>query len=870
MSRMLAISFISTCVLLFPALARAEVFTVPQSQAYQDRLLQSTQYIQTLTLEQIRDMVPTRSGGIYFTSCPNCDYGAEEAGCFNETWNPRHPQQITCKGCGQTYPDNKQYPDDQYIEIDRPDGGKHRFHYYEREDGYRFWFREHAAYWAREWLQKQARDLGELYALTGDERYALLTATILTRFAEVYPGYAYRFDYPFKQKVFAPYTQNRVPGVPGDYRTARWTWWAYMDIPLPLIKAYDHIEGWPGLDALSAGTARQRIEQDLLAHLVEFVLGYPDDMTNMSMGIWRNAIYAGRVIHKPEWVHEAVGRFERLLDQRFLYDGHWLETNGSYARQTLTGMRLVMEAAQGYSDPPGYTHPATNRRFEQLNLAKVAVGFEASEAAIAAVRLPDNRLLPVNDTWASHGKSSWWQGGQSSPRQRMEPALLPDAGIAVLGGGEGENQLHAHLNFTKGRHHKHYDALAIGLFAGGRELLPDIGYTWTNYRLHWTRSTMAHSTVVVDGVDSKLDADHTGHQLRQFAVTQGFQFASAQSVVAYPQTKRYRRTLAFVGNDARDGYLIDVFEVQGGNQHDYILLGSVDHDTTVTVTGAALQPAANSLLNPGITFTLPEDFGSDNPPGYGFGFWSNLRSGGASGPMTLDMRYVDQPDLGLRTVLADTVGAVATLADVPSVRRAREINADLTRDVAPAFTLRRQGKNLASYFVAAHEPVRGEAKLASITMKQRVGVLLVQVKLQDGSRDELMLEDVGSVSLRRYDSQGKHAAQYALSPAWSGSVMDFGSPAHEHAKGSLGWFDLDAAVDASPSDLGVLQITFADQTHRAFTVTAVERKGSGSRLYVKERPGFHVADNTVHITSYPQRKIAGKALHYHLSRWAQQ
>ncbi len=31
-------------------------------------------------------LVPVTGGGICFTSCPNCAYGAEEAGCFSEAW----------------------------------------------------------------------------------------------------------------------------------------------------------------------------------------------------------------------------------------------------------------------------------------------------------------------------------------------------------------------------------------------------------------------------------------------------------------------------------------------------------------------------------------------------------------------------------------------------------------------------------------------------------------------------------------------------------------------------------------------------------------------------------------------------------------
>jgi hypothetical protein len=226
-------------VLLLPASrqVQAQVFAVTDTPANRQQLERSVQYIMSLSDQQVIDTVPIESGGIFFTSCPNCNYGAEESGCFGDTWDPRHPKQIVCRGCGAVYPNNPKYPDDKFIEVDAPGGHKHRFYYYERPDGYRFFFRAHADYWAREYLEARAGELGDLYRLTSDDRYARRAALILNRFAEVYPGYVYRYDYPFEQKVFAPYTQNRIPGVAQDYRTSRWSWWAYKDISLGLLRA---------------------------------------------------------------------------------------------------------------------------------------------------------------------------------------------------------------------------------------------------------------------------------------------------------------------------------------------------------------------------------------------------------------------------------------------------------------------------------------------------------------------------------------------------------------------------------------------------------------------------------------------------------
>ncbi|MCC7494544.1 MAG: heparinase II/III family protein [Fimbriimonadaceae bacterium] len=859
--------------------AEPRVFTVTDDAATRQRLASQVAYLMSLSTAEVLDIVPTSSGGIYFTDCPNCEFGAEEAGCFNTTWNPRQPHQLTCKGCGATYPGHPQFPDQTFQTVAAPGGREHRFHYWERADGYRTYFRAHADYWAREWLEDQVAALGDLYHLTREDRYAERALLILNRFAEVYPGWATIFDYPFRPKILAPYTVTRIPGVEG-FRNSRWTWWAYMDIPLDLVKGWDGLQSWPALRAGANAPMAQRIEQDLFDALIQFVLGIDEDYTNMSMGMWRAGISAGRVLRRPEWVHDCVRRLERLLQTQFLYDGHWMETADSYAAQTDGGLRVVFDAANGYSDPPNYRDAVDGRRFDQLDLRQVAPGFEAQAATVGSVRLPDNRLVPVNDTWAVHGKTNtWWRDSQ---RTTMQPVLLPATGLAVLGGGAGQQQVHAYLNHTMGRYHKHHDALSIGLFANGRELAPDIGYTWTNYRLHWPTLTHSHNTVVVDGLNSALDREHTGHRLREFAVADGFQVSSVDALSAYPQrVSRYRRTLAMVGHDSSDCYFVDVFEVAGGQQHDWLLLGSVDEDSTPTVAGATLTPYGGTLLNAGLSFTRPRDFGSPNPDGHAFGFWEHLQRGELGGPtVTLATTLVANPAVGLRSVLAPGSGATVYLGRVPSVRRAQETNGLLDRDLAPAFCVRRSGAGLASRFVAVHEPLRPGPAL-DLQVSERDGVLLLRIargrqvdwymqSLTDGAKATFAtpagpLEFAGDFALVRQEDDGWQAAtlvgerlRHGLvdlrAEARTGAVLAVG---REPLPGSRSWLEV-AGPAAAPGT--TLMLTFADGSLRPFNIAAREPRDGRTRYRLVEDLGFEVTADQTRLTSYPQRTIPGSAL----------
>ena len=105
-------------------------------------------YVMSISEEQLRAMVP-RQSGIYFTDCPNCGGGAQDRA--NWKWLPQHPRQLTCRDCGEVYPDNPKYPDSEFIEVAAP-GGEHRYHYHERKDGYRIFFRAAADYLAKDYL----------------------------------------------------------------------------------------------------------------------------------------------------------------------------------------------------------------------------------------------------------------------------------------------------------------------------------------------------------------------------------------------------------------------------------------------------------------------------------------------------------------------------------------------------------------------------------------------------------------------------------------------------------------------------------------------------------------------------------------------
>lgn len=858
------------------------IFPQPASEQDVEKLQESVAYLLTLSEEELRERVPVESGGIWFTDCPNCEVGSQDRGRF--LWLPEKPHQIECQGCGAIYPDNPDYPDDQFIEVEAPEG-VHRFAYWENPEGYRLFFRAHADYLHREYLGTMIRNLGRLYAATGEDLYARPAAILLHRFAEVVPGYAYTLDFPYLQKQFSPYINDRIPN-PANHRTSVWSHTAYTDIPRPLLEAYDALRDWDGWEKVAGPETRETVEEDLFTFLVRFVLKFDDPLTNMSPRIWRDAIYAGRLLERPEWVHESVRRFEGMIAKRFLHDGHWYETSPSYHNQTINGMRAVIETAEGYSDPEGYRDPRTGRRFDNLNLAKYFPQYDLAQRALDALRLPDGRLLPVNDTWATGSRAA---EENRAPRESSESLVLPGLGVAILGAGAGDEQIFSWLNFTSGTAHKHRDPLAIGLFGFDEEVLPDIGYTHTRYRRAWASSTMAHNTVVVDGREAGYDEEHRGNRLVSFASNEDdFQLAAAESDAAYPgRTERYRRTVILLGDKAGDSYLLDVFEIRGGNQHDYVLHGSADADSTARLWRTDLRPYRATLVNPGVNFNRPETEQEDMGPAGAFSFIQDLQKGTAKDPLRLDLRLTNEPNKGSRTILAPMSDAEVFLGRSPSIRPAAENNAQLNEYFRPSFVMRREGQNLDTIFVAAHEPVDGYAKLHDVRTRRADDRLWISVRHADG-RDYISLAlgepktaayetskgdfetDAACAVIRLDRNDGIRSAhlvegkrlqfrQYELKGpgAFTGKIhyVEGNEPGQT-------FFDLDRTH--SHKNAKVLIVEFPDGSTRSYSVTGIEKTVGGLRVHVREAAGFELRKTEILLTSYPQESIEGTELTYRL------
>ena len=130
------------------------------------------------------------------------------------------------------------------------------------------------------------------------------------------------------------------------------------------------------------------------------------------------------------------------------------------------------------------------------------------------------------------------------------------------------NAMATSLLFRQGYGHGHSDALAMTFFAAGQLFYPDYNAVqYENPAVGWTASSVAHNTVVVNGMNSSLPKSvKTFHKYENDSVVAGLNIVQAQVKESLGLEKI--RTLALTPN-----YLLDIFHINSltPRTFDYLL-----------------------------------------------------------------------------------------------------------------------------------------------------------------------------------------------------------------------------------------------------------------------------------------------------------
>ncbi len=739
-------------------------------------------------------------------------------------------------------------------------------------------------------LQVLARRYGE----TQDARYAYKAAVILHRYMEVLPEWGW-FDRTSRE-VLPHDVLIEAWGWPMPPRYGgMWSTWHPYDLhqSAPLVLAYDQIYNSGQFERLGAELGvddlRLLIERDLLYYNISINDRYPFSYGNTNANTFLGLLTWGQALGDPVQVHRAVRFADNIIRISYWPSRFWHENSPSY-HQMITGRWAaygLMPVLESYSDPEGYLDPVDGSRFDNLDL-RAHWQPHLDKAAITTQKYvwPNGRYANVNDAhWTDNTTDRWDAYGVLAGYrpERSEPHLLTWSGHAVLGQGEGDDQVQARLNFHGAYGHDHYDMLHFFFFAKGDELVSETHYGSGALRA-WTASTAGHNTVVIDEQDHYnrstapqrefTEIDHepdvedydwaryfvkhgtclTDGQLRLFATDgpNGLQVVEVDGHRAWPAElcRLYRRTICMVQSSGADVYFVDIFRVRGGSTHDWMLHGPLHLDYSAE-TSLALRP------DPDAERKLHTWIG-------------NLRSATTSEPWEIVLTA--ETGQKVRTIMLGGVETEVFLGDAPAMRRDGD---------APFLNVRRHGPD--SLFVAVHEPYTEEPKVTDVRLTplgdSSEMAVSVEVDL-DGRTDVILstldaaghIEDrftgrFGYMSMARADARldayiadaealRVGAVKLETVPAWEGSVLDTRSVERGD---EVNAFVTDAELPDGERLVGRLLLTEdGDSTTRGFLVTGVEAGEQGRSIVTVDRvPGMLIKQDHVKLEYFPNWGIPG-------------
>ncbi|MBI4893325.1 MAG: heparinase II/III family protein [Acidobacteria bacterium] len=633
------------------------------------------------------------------------------------------------------------------------------------------------------------RNLAVAYAVTGERIYAHKAAVLLDRVADVWPS----FDFAAQGLV---YERARYGGGVAGY-----VWYAINSAytAMHLATAYDQIfdgirddtelvEFLRRKDARKSNIAaiRSNIETNIFRHvlehpyqirtnypgqeravlLIQTVLDWPgnrDQMRKDVDALVRRAVavdglsgekgLAGYDSIAPREMAEVLEEYSRLdagllqfilernpkLRQtyRFHFDtwinheyyphsgdaGSFTKKAPKYAGLVFSGpeFELLGRLARATGDPL-YWQTAWIGNGQKVDGLPHDLFAEDPEAYAAAVR-------------EAVSKYGTWPKVESTNKEEWRIAVLrhrtaPDAAVWLDYDSVPECDLKSHY---------HYDAMNLGLYAKGLDLLPEFGYPavqfgdWHTPQARWHKRTAAHNTVVVDGKDQAGGPT----QCTMWSAGGPVQTIRASSP-AQIGGKAYERTIALVETGAADFYVLDIFQVAGGREH-------AKHTHSAFGTAATFGYAPKPSASPYDADTLMRAFQTDGRPEpvWGVDWKIEDRNRYLTLGREVHLRYTDL-----------TRGAEAMLAESWTVESATSPQ----EFWIPTVVARRRGDSgeLESTFVSVMEPYEGQPRLAEILRVDREGdeVVQVEIVLRTGERD-LLTSSASGLKWERRDSGGR-------------------------------------------------------------------------------------------------------------------
>ncbi len=706
-----------------------------------------------------------RATYVHETECPVCGLELRKHGWGSWIISKDKPYKVECPNCHGVFPSNdfaayfaSGMKDRSLLTGDYPDDGFGWASPYDPE--HKYWF---VGWYAHFIAMREMFDIIDAfyhaYLFTDDARYARNCAAILWQLATYYPDYDYvnqsryglEFDRDYHGKLlyhtWENWTVDRAAlGYDGIFPalaspcpdleqfTGQSTQQIRHLIEEQLLRAMaglivgqtGHIYGNYGMHQASllrvAATLRDVPGTPSSEQMIDWVLNNEQYDLYVYMPL-QDALYNlvgrdGCATESPQYNNGWVRNLTRLAD---LLQINGVDITGiERFRQFYEWAPRMICAGQftpSLGDAFGISHRArlctfdnylfAYKTYKDPQYARILRGLEAGPKSDLFSRIvPDDELSAAAVSSKPIGYTS---------------QHLAEYRLAILQNDNADQPVAVSMYYGQAMTHDHRDKMQLDIYARGVSMIPDFGYPETaNFndprRCGFFAHTISHNTVMVDRRSQEVSHDSYCVAYDPGGVCA---YMEADGRGAYSQCDRYRRAVALIDSGGEQDYIIDLFRVRGGEQHDWLV-----HGTKATFSSnlpLSAPQREGTLAGPDVPYgCFYDDLDLRDLP-VGSTSYQNYR--GSSFQFLYNAQHVDsQPDAWVRWDVVPHENAtshVEVVADEGAFLKAHLIGEDEQLFVADGkpqqhyptapesvkFVLRRrQGAELSSDYVTVFEP----------------------------------------------------------------------------------------------------------------------------------------------------------------------
>lgn len=450
-------------------------------------------------------------------------------------------------------------------------------------------------------------DAGQLFKLTGEQKFADYAGKLMTAYADVYPGWGLH-----------PAKKEQSPGRM-FWQNLNESWWL-----LHVAQGYGAVK-----DVLSV-EQRSKIETDVLRNMAEFLSdGSPETFNKVhNHGTWATAAVGltGYAIGDDDYVQQALlgldktgdAGFLKQMDKLFSPDGYYNE--GPYyqrfalmpfvvfaqAVEQINPEQKIFEQRDGILQKAIYTtiQQSYGGLFFPINDAIKDKGIATTEllygVAIAYGLTGDKGLLSIAEaqdkfvlTPESRAVATDLAAGMAEPFDYKTMRLRDgengtEGALDIIRASRDPDDLTLVVkNTSQGLGHGHFDKLGFLFYDAGHEIIRDYGAARflnveAKYGGHYlaenntfAKQTIAHNALVVDEASHFDGVTETGNKhapkLGVFANNDDLKITTAEIDTAYADAS-LSRTMAMVRDAAfPNPLIIDLMKAQSNTPHKYDL-----------------------------------------------------------------------------------------------------------------------------------------------------------------------------------------------------------------------------------------------------------------------------------------------------------